>query len=88
MIEEYDTKWMNTEVKKVPGKQGKYRLMCAMLLKKYLTYSNLFMLTYALHKNKYKDNEIVLKEKILKDLAYIYYYNENKLPDGFTLTKN
>jgi hypothetical protein len=29
----------------------------------------------------------VLKEKILKDLAAIYLYNNKKLPDGFEFIK-
>ena len=44
-----------------------------------MTYSNMYVFTYALHKRKFKDNELFLKEKILKDLAKIYYFNNNKL---------
>jgi hypothetical protein len=47
----------------------------------------MYVLTYALHKKQYKDNEIALKEKIVKDLAAIYLFNNNKLPDGFEFIK-
>jgi hypothetical protein len=50
-----------------------------------MTYANMYVFTYALHKNKYKDNELVLKEKILKELAQIYYFNNKKLPEGFEI---
>ena len=43
----------------------------------------MYVFTYALHRRKFKDNELSLKEKILKDLAGIYYYNNKKLPEGF-----
>ena len=87
MLDNINLDWMDEYVEEVPGKQGKYRLFCLLLLKRRMTYSNLYLLTYALHKNNFKDNELALKEKILKDLAAIYYYNNKKLPDGFT-TKN
>ena len=76
-------KWMDEIIEKVPGWQCKYRLLCAFLLKKRLTYSNMYVLSYALNKVKFKDNEVLLKEKIIKDLAIIYYYNNGKLPNGF-----
>ena len=78
-----DISWMNDTIEKYPGKKWFYKLMCWMLFKKKLTYSNLYVLSYAFSKNKYVENEIELKEKILKDLALIYYYNNNKLPNGF-----
>lgn len=78
-----DVSWMNDTIEKYPGKKWFYKLMCWMLFKKKLTYSNLYVLSYAFSKNKYVENEIELKEKILKDLALIYYYNNNKLPNGF-----
>ena len=76
-------KWMDEIIEKVPGWQCKYRLLCTFLLKKRLTYSNMYVLSYALNKVKFKDNEVLLKEKIIKDLALIYYYNNGKLPNGF-----
>lgn len=85
MLDNINLDWMDEYVEEVPGKQGKYRLFCLLLLKRRMTYSNLYLLTYALHKNNFKDNELALKEKILKDLAAIYYYNNKKLPDGFTI---
>ena len=85
MLGNINLDWMDEYVEEVPGKQGKYRLFCLLLLKRRMTYSNLYLLTYALHKNNFKDNELALKEKILKDLAAIYYYNNKKLPDGFTI---
>lgn len=81
-----NVKWMDETIEKVPGWQGKYRLLCTFLLKKRLTYSNMYVLSYALNKAKFKDNEVSLKEKIIKDLAIIYYYNNGKLPNGFNLS--
>ena len=82
-MENIDVSWMNETINKYPGKKWIYKLMCFFLLKKKLTYSNLYVLSYALSKNKYKNDEIKLKERIIKDLAFIYYYNNNKLPKGF-----
>lgn len=78
--------WMDEPIENFPGKKGYYRLMCLIFLKRRLTYSNLYVLTYAMHKNKFKDNELLLKEKIIKELAGIYYYNNKKLPNGFEFT--
>lgn len=81
-----DVKWMDEKIENFPGKKGYYRLMCFLLGKKKLTYSDLYVITYSIHKNKFKDNELSLKEKIIKDLAMIYYYNNKKLPNGFEFT--
>ena len=81
-----DVKWMNEKIEKFPGKKGYYTLMCFLLGKKRLTYSNLYVLAYGLHKGRFKDNEEKLKEKIIKDLAKIYYYNNKRLPNGFEFT--
>lgn len=86
MINEFDLDWMNEYIEKVPCSQGLYKLLCIILLKRRMTYSNMYMLTYALQKDKYKDDEMLLKEKILKELATIYYYNNKKFPDGFTVS--
>lgn len=80
-----DVTWMDEPVEKVPGWQGKYKLLCTLLFKKRLTYSNMYVLSYSLNKSKFKNNEAQLKENIIKDLAAIYYYNNNKLPNGFEI---
>lgn len=86
-VKDFDNvSWMDEKINEFPGKKGYYRLICFLLLKRKLTYSNLYVLTYGLHKNKFKDNELKLKEKIIKELAMIYYYNNKKLPDGFEFT--
>lgn len=85
MSVEYNATWMDEVIEQVPGNQGRYRLLCLLLFKRRMTYANMYVFTYALHKNKFKDNEQVLKGKILKDLALIYYYNNKKLPDGFEI---
>ena len=77
-----DISWMDEPIEKVPGWQGKYKLLCAILFKKKLTYSNMYALTYGLNKLKFKNNERALKERILKDIITLYYYNNNKLPNG------
>jgi hypothetical protein len=82
----YDAKWLDETIERFPGGQKRYRLMCLLLFKRRMTYGNLYVLTYGLYKDKFKDNEEKLKSKILKDLAYIYYYNNNRLPDGFEYT--
>ena len=79
----YDISWMDEKIDEYPKFNGLYRLFCLMLFKKRMTYSNLYVLSYALNKNKYKDNELTLKELIIKDLAAIYYFNNKKLPNGF-----
>lgn len=84
---DFDLNWLDENIEEVPGKQGMYRLFCLILFKKRMTYSNMYALTYSLYKNKFKDKENILKEKILKDLAAIYFYNNKKLPDGFTITE-
>lgn len=87
MSKNIDVNWMDETVENLPNIQGIYKLFCFLLLKRRMTYSNLYVLTYALNKNKFKDNELKLKEKIIKDLALIYYYNNNRLPEGFKLEK-
>lgn len=82
-----DIKWMDEKIENFPGKKGYYRLMCFLLGKKKLTYSNLYILTYGMYKDKFKDDENKLKEKIVNDLAKIYFYNNNKLPNGFEFTE-
>jgi hypothetical protein len=83
----FDVSWMDETVENVPGKQGVYRLFCTLLFKRRMTYSNLYVIAYALNKHKFKDNELLMKETILKELALIYYYNNNKLPNGFEHTE-
>lgn len=83
MNKEFDVKWMDETIEDFPGNKMLYKLMCIMLCKRRLTYSNMYVFTYAMNKKKYKDNELELKEKIVKDLALIYYHNNKKLPDGF-----
>ena len=85
MFSDLNVTWMDETIERIPGNQGTYRLMCLLLFKRRMTYANMYVFTYALHKNKYKDNELVLKEKIIRDLAQIYYFNNQKLPEGFTL---
>lgn len=75
--------WMDEDIERMPDGQGKYKLLCAIFFKKKMTYGNMYVFAYAMHKNRFKDNERILKEKILKDLALIYYYNNNRLPEGF-----
>jgi hypothetical protein len=81
----YDVKWMDEPVEKLPTGQGFYRLMCLLRFKRRLTYSDLYVFTYALNKNKFKDKENELKIRIIKELAAIYLYNNKKLPEGFEL---
>lgn len=80
---DYDASWMDETIERMPGGQKRYRLICLLFLKKRMTYANMYVFTYGIYKDKFKDNEAKLKEKILKELAYIYYYNNKKLPDGF-----
>jgi hypothetical protein len=87
MNSQFDLTWMDEPIEKFPGCQGLYKFFCFLLMKRRMTYANMYVLTYALHKKQYKDNEIVLKEKIVKDLAAIYLFNNNKLPDGFEFIK-
>ena len=87
MNETLNVGWMKEPIQQVPGGQAKYRLICALLLKKRMTYAHMYVFAFAFHKKRYKNNEQELKTKILKDLAAIYYYNNKKLPDGFTINK-
>ena len=87
MNSQFDLTWMDEPIENFPGCQGLYKFFCFLLMKRRMTYANMYVLTYALHKKQYKDNEIVLKEKIVKDLAAIYLFNNNKLPDGFEFIK-
>lgn len=87
MNSQFDLTWMDEPIEKFPGYQGLYKFFCFLLMKRRMTYANMYVLTYALHKKQYKDNEIALKEKIVKDLAAIYLFNNNKLPDGFEFIK-
>lgn len=87
MFNNVDIKWLDEEIKEFPSHKGIYKLLCLLLLKKYLTYSNLYVLTYALNKNKFKNRQNELKDKIIKDLVKLYLYNNNKLPYGFEYTK-
>lgn len=83
MNKNYNISWMDETIEVFPGAQGIYRFCCCLLFKRRMTYSNMYVLIYALNKNKYKDKELELKEKIIKELAAIYLYNNNTLPDGF-----
>lgn len=87
MSEGINVSWMDDTIEDFPGYKGLYKLFCLMHFKRKMTYSNMYVFTYALNKNKYKDNELKLKEKILKELALIYYHNNNKLPHGFEFNK-
>jgi hypothetical protein len=79
----FNVDWFNENVEKVPnGGQGMYRLLCAVMLKKRLTYRNLYVFAYALNKHKFKDNETRMKQMIIEELAKIYYFNTGKLPIG------
>lgn len=84
-MEGINVNWMDETIEDFPGNKGIYRLFCIMLCKRKMTYSNMYVLTYALHKHKYKENENKLKEKIIKDLAAIYYFNNKRMPEGFKL---
>lgn len=85
MDENVKVNWMDETVEELPNINGMYKLFCFLLFKRRMTYSNLYVLTYALNKDKdiFKNDENKLKEKIIKDLALIYYYNNKKLPEGF-----
>jgi hypothetical protein len=87
MKKNIDVSWMDETLEEMPEGQGIYRFFCFLLLKRRMTYANMYVFTYALNKKKYENNEEVLKEKILKDLAAIYLYNNKKLPDGFEFIK-
>lgn len=87
MSQNINVSWMDEQVEEYPGLQGMYRFFCMLLFKRRMKYSDLYLLTYALNKKKYKDNEDKLKERILKDLAALYLYNNGKLPDGFKFIK-
>lgn len=87
VLNEIDTSWLDEPVEEFPGAQRIYRFFCFLMFKRRMTYSNIYVLTYAMYKKKYKDNEKELKEKILKDLAAIYLYNNGKLPEGFEFNK-
>jgi hypothetical protein len=87
MDNEFDIKWMDEKIEKLPSGNGLYKFFCLILFKRRMTYSNMYVFLYALHKSKYKDNELDLKEKIIKELASIYYYNNKKLPYGFEIKR-
>lgn len=87
MNSQFNLTWMDEPIEKFPVCQGLYKVFCFLLMKRRMTYANMYVLTYALHKKQYKDNEIALKEKIVKDLAAIYLFNNDKLPDGFEFIK-
>lgn len=87
MNTQFDLSWMDEPIENFPGYHGMYKFFCLFLMKRRMTYANMYVLAYALHKKQYKDNELVLKEKIMKDLAALYLYNNNKLPDGFEFIK-
>jgi hypothetical protein len=83
MQDNFELDWMDENIKEIPGGNGMYKLFCIMLMKKKMTYANMYVLTYALNQKKYKGRENILKEKIVKDLATLYFYNNKKLPNGF-----
>lgn len=87
MEKKIDVSWMDETIEDFPGNKGVYKLMCLILFKRRMTYANMYVLTYAMNKKKYKDNEKELKEKILKELAAVYYFNNKKLPESFEFKK-
>lgn len=82
----YDGKWLDEKIERMPGGQKRYRFLCLLLFKRRMTYADMYVYTYGIYQDAFKDNELKLKEKILRELAYIYYYNNNKMPDGFEYT--
>lgn len=83
LVKMVDSDWINEYIENFPGNKFLYRLICILHLKKKMRYIDLYLFTYALYKKSFKKNDTVLKEKILKELAGIYYYNNKKLPYGF-----
>ena len=68
MNEDINVSWMNETIEELPEHQGMYKLFCLIQLKRRMTYSDMYVFTYALNKNKYKNNELELKERIIKDI--------------------
>ena len=50
MNEDIDVSWMDETIENFPGNQGMYRLFCLLQFKRRMTYSDMYVFTYALHK--------------------------------------
>ena len=85
----FNVSWLNETVERMPdGGQGFYKLLCVLMLKKRLTYQNLYVFACTLNKHKYKNNETYMKQLIIEELAGLYFYNNGKLPSGFVFKLN
>lgn len=80
---EDNLKWMEEKVTKIDGHNFFYQFVCFFLfrLRKKITYKDLFILYYGLHRNKLgEDNS---KKKALQTILKIYKENNGKYPDTY-----
>lgn len=77
----YDVSWMEERVDSVPYRNGLYKFCCFMLgrAKKKMTYNDIFVLLYGLHKRKAGSDEA--KRLALQEVVGIYEHLNNKLPE-------
>ena len=72
--------WTRETVENVPTKRWFYKVICFIMGKKKLTYQDMFLIFYGLHKNKLGEKES--KEIATQRIISLYEYNNNKLPEG------
>lgn len=76
-----DIKWMEEIIEKVPSNKLFFNILKFFLgrLKKGISYKELYIIYTNIYNFK-KVNEYLMKEKALKTILEIYYYNNGKYP--------
>lgn len=72
--------WMDEKVERLPKTNGLYKLLCLILGRKKLSYSELYLLVAHLAKEKLGEKEA--KEQALNSVIELYKENNGHLPDG------
>lgn len=76
-------KWMEEKVTKINGHNFFYHFVCFFLfrLRRKITYNDLFILYYGLHRNKMGEDNA--KKKALQTVLKIYKENNGNYPDEY-----
>lgn len=81
MRREYNLTWMDETIERVPKLNWLYKFCCFMLFKakKKMTYNEMFVLLYGLNRRKLGD--LKAKHYALAQIALIYQFQNNKMPN-------
>ena len=79
-MNDLNLKWLDEKVIKINGHNFFYRFVCFFLfrLRRKITYRDLFLLYYGIHRNKIGEDNA--KKKALQTILKIYKENNGKYP--------